>query len=220
MSLLWTSLAYRNIKKEGDITFTVRLWLRVEKNWRWVRGVKRARKDIEDLVLSRFDFEKPDKEGWSYLLLINCQNRDRLDDYMRHILLDCEGLAENRLCWIEEDWEILEAGKAKKIKETKSAISVPLDNMSTITKEGLRIFLEERPSLSEAGLEREAVLPKTKLKEFMKGNQKLSQDQEGRLFPILVKYGWDSQKGKKGLADILSSEHYNKLGKSFTNIKK
>lgn len=78
-----------------------------------------------------------------------------------------------------------------------------------ITVEKLKIFLEERPSLSVRGIEREAELPSTKIKEFLGERQKLNADQEGRLLNILQKYGW----GKKqiGLSALLGDD-YSEMG--------
>ena len=56
----------------------------------------------------------------------------------------------------------------------------------------LKNFFNNRPSLSKRGIEREADLPDSKIKEVLKGNQKLSVAQIEKLLPVLKKYGWKS----------------------------
>lgn len=58
-----------------------------------------------------------------------------------------------------------------------------------IDPEKLQKFFQERPAISVAAVEREANLPNTKIKEFLKGNQKLSLDQDKSLSKVLEKYG-------------------------------
>ena len=102
------SLAALNnfIKTRGistEKTMRVTLWLRVENNSKFVRGKKRVREDIEDYVLSRYDMEKPTKDGWDYELTIPYENRKDLDDTVYDMLAEMSALADDRHCFIETD---------------------------------------------------------------------------------------------------------------------
>jgi len=68
----------------------------------------------------------------------------------------------------------------------------------------LSSFFSERPAISVAAIEREADLPNTKIKEFIKGNQKLSEAQNRRLTDVLIKYGSVSPP-EKGLGNLLGT---------------
>ncbi len=80
--------------------------------------------------------------------------------------------------------------------------------MKNITVVSLQIFFDERPSLSKRGVEREAELPDTKIKEFLRSKQDLSVEQKNRLQQILEKYGWAPK--PKGLTALL--EDYSPMG--------
>lgn len=68
----------------------------------------------------------------------------------------------------------------------------------------LKAFFRDRPSLSMRGVEREAGLPESKLKEVLRGKQKLSSLQRENLEEILRKYGWVQP---KGLAALLADDY-------------
>ena len=57
----------------------VKLWLQVENNSKFVRGKNKVREEIERHVLSRFAMEKPDKQGWEYVLSIPYTTDEELD---------------------------------------------------------------------------------------------------------------------------------------------
>ena len=63
--------------------------------------------------------------------------------------------------------------------------------MKKITFDTLKAFLTERPSISKRGLEREANLPVTKIKEVLSRKQHLSEEQKERLVMVLKRYGWN-----------------------------
>ncbi len=82
----------------------VNLWLRVEGNNKYVRGKKKAREEIERLVLSRYGMEKPEADGWEYELSIPYQTDEELDAIISdEILGEVERIAERRLCFTEAD---------------------------------------------------------------------------------------------------------------------
>ena len=53
----------------------VALYLTVENNSTFVRGKKKAREEIKRDVLSRYHLEKPQKDGWEYVLSIPYQDQ-------------------------------------------------------------------------------------------------------------------------------------------------
>lgn len=75
--------------------------------------------------------------------------------------------------------------------------------MTKITIEVLQNFLDERPAINISAFEREAELPRTKIKEFLKGNQNWSAFQEDRLLKVMIRYGYNQP---KGLAALLHPE--------------
>ena len=81
----------------------VTLWLRVENNNKFVRGKKRAREDIEGLILSRYDMKKIRKDGWEYELTIPYESDEDLDDTIYDMLDEIESMAELRYCFTESD---------------------------------------------------------------------------------------------------------------------
>ncbi len=82
----------------------VKMWLRVENNNKFVRGKKRAREEIEQRVLSRFAMEKPDKNGWEYVLSIPYTSDEELDRVIYdEISREAESIADLRNCFTEAD---------------------------------------------------------------------------------------------------------------------
>jgi hypothetical protein len=82
----------------------VNLWLRVENNNKFVRGKKKAREEIEQWVLSRYQMEKPHRDSWEYVLSIEYQTDEELDSIIYDdILQEADNLAEYRNCFIEFD---------------------------------------------------------------------------------------------------------------------
>lgn len=89
-------------------TIQVELYLRVENNNKYVRGKTRARRMIEEFVLSQYAMEKPDKNGWQYILTIPYRTPDDLDDTIYDILREAESTADSRHCFIEADVRALD----------------------------------------------------------------------------------------------------------------
>jgi hypothetical protein len=84
-------------------TIQVELYLRVENNNKYVRGKTRARQMIEDFVLSQYAMEKPDKNGWQYILTIPYRTQDDPDAAIYEILREAESTADFRHCFIAAD---------------------------------------------------------------------------------------------------------------------
>ncbi len=78
--------------------------------------------------------------------------------------------------------------------------------MLILTLEELKRFFMERPSLSKMGVEKESSLPNRKLKEVLRGKQKLSVAQELQLIPVLEKYGKVLTTSEKRLIKSLTSK--------------
>lgn len=82
----------------------VKLWLQVENNSKFVRGKNKVREEIERHVLSRFAIEKPDKQGWEYVLSIPYTTDEELDSTIyEEIYAEAERCADFRHCFIEAD---------------------------------------------------------------------------------------------------------------------
>lgn len=81
----------------------VELWLRVERNNKYVRGKKKVRAEIEQFVLQPYGMQKPDKDGWEYLLFIPYQTDEELDNIVHGLLQEAQTIADARHCFIEAD---------------------------------------------------------------------------------------------------------------------
>lgn len=81
----------------------VEIWLRVERNNKYVRGKKRAREEIEDYTFAQYNMKKPRKDGWIYTLSIPHRTDEELDDIVYEILAEAERIAASRNCFIEAD---------------------------------------------------------------------------------------------------------------------
>lgn len=82
----------------------VELYLEVENNNKFMRWKKKAREDIEWLVLRRYGMEKPRKDGWEYILTIPYETDAGLDRIIYDdILKEAAFLADCRHCFIETD---------------------------------------------------------------------------------------------------------------------
>ncbi len=82
----------------------VNLWLRIENNNKHIRGKTKAREEIEQWVLSRYQMTKDRHDGWEYERSISYQTDEEpgaiiYDD----ILAGAERIADHRLSFIEAD---------------------------------------------------------------------------------------------------------------------
>ncbi len=94
----------RGLKTEPkQKTIQVELYLRVENNNKYVRGKTKARRSIEDFVLSQYAMEKPEKDGWRYSLTIPYYTQGDLDDTIYDILREAESEADSHHCFTEAD---------------------------------------------------------------------------------------------------------------------
>jgi len=88
-------------KRQRQKVVEVELWLRVERNSKFVRGKKKTRQDIEDYVLSQYDMKKKDKDGWEYTLRISYTDQNDLEKTVYDIYSEMESQANMRNCFIE-----------------------------------------------------------------------------------------------------------------------
>jgi DNA invertase Pin-like site-specific DNA recombinase len=100
-------LRYRGVeigtlRKEKQV-MKVELWLRVERNNKYVRGKKRAREEIERYVLAQYEMKKPRKDSWDYILSIPYETDEELDDLVYDLLQEAASIADARNCFIEAD---------------------------------------------------------------------------------------------------------------------
>ena len=100
-------LRYRGVEvgapRKKKQVMKVELWLRVERNNKFVRGKKRAREEIERYVLSQYEMQKPHKDGWEYTLSIPYETDEELDDLVNDLLQEATSIADGRNCFIEAD---------------------------------------------------------------------------------------------------------------------
>jgi hypothetical protein len=82
----------------------VKLWMQVENNSKFVRGKNKSREEIERDVLSQFDMEKLDKDGWEYILSIPYTTDEELDQIIYdEIIAEANDIADRRNGFIEAD---------------------------------------------------------------------------------------------------------------------
>lgn len=82
----------------------VEVCLQVENNSKFVRGKRKVRNDIEQLILSQFAMEKLDKHNCRYILSIPYTSDEELNRIIYdEILAEAEHTADMRKCFIEAD---------------------------------------------------------------------------------------------------------------------
>ncbi len=82
-------------------TTTLRLWLRVEHNSKFVRGKTRARQDIEDYHLRQYRMQK--LNDCEYELTFSYQDDADPNQQVYRLLQDVANEAELRHCFTEAD---------------------------------------------------------------------------------------------------------------------
>jgi integrase/recombinase XerD len=74
----------------GDVppdTLKVELFLVVENNSKFVRGKGKSTREIEDHILSRYNMQKPDKNGYTYILDIPNGTDEKIEEFVYDELL-------------------------------------------------------------------------------------------------------------------------------------
>ena len=99
--------ALKNFIKTRELrlykSIELELQLEVENNSKFVRQKKKAREEIELLVLSSYSMIKLDKEGYRYKLILPYENDKQLDYAVSSILEKMDLMADSRNCFIEAD---------------------------------------------------------------------------------------------------------------------
>lgn len=91
-------------KRRKQKVMRVELHLRVENNSKFVRGKGRSRAEIEEDLLSRYQTQKPYKDGWDYILTIPYETDEELDRIIyEDILGETSRIADWRNDLIEAD---------------------------------------------------------------------------------------------------------------------
>ena len=104
-------------------TLKVTLHLVVENNNKFVRGKKRSREEIEQLVLSHYAMRKPDPKGYDYELTIPYENDKDLDNTIYDILQEASSIADRRNGFIEA-----ECSPRTALSGTGDLVQMPCDN--------------------------------------------------------------------------------------------
>jgi len=94
-----SSFSKRQKMKVAEVT----LWLRLERNNKFVRGKKKAREEIERDTLSRYDMKKQGKDSWEYILKIPYLDKADLEKTVYDIYNEMESTANMRNCFTEAD---------------------------------------------------------------------------------------------------------------------
>jgi len=103
---LYNYLNHRGVElgnRQRKKVMQVELWLRVERNNKYVRGKKRARESIERYVLQPYQMQKPNPKQWDYILSIPYQTDEELDEIVYDILREAASTADMYNCFIEAD---------------------------------------------------------------------------------------------------------------------
>ncbi|MBL6991860.1 MAG: recombinase family protein [Bacteriovoracaceae bacterium] len=87
----------KSIKKSIQLDLN----LRVERNNKFVRGMKRARQEIEDYCLRQFNAKKLDKNGWDYTITVEFEDEKDLEKQINDLCADMESTADCRNCFTE-----------------------------------------------------------------------------------------------------------------------
>jgi DNA invertase Pin-like site-specific DNA recombinase len=98
--------------KPVEKVIKVKLYLRVERNSKFVRGIKKSKREIEDHVLYYYNYEKLDNEGCEYILTIRYNTEKELDNTIYDIYREMESTACFNNCWTEADIYTLDGEKS------------------------------------------------------------------------------------------------------------
>lgn len=93
-------------------TIQLKLWLDVENNSKFVRGKKAVRENIELFCLSKYSAQQSEDNDWEYILTINYNNDEELDEIVHQIYSEMSSFADSRDCFIEADICTLDGEKS------------------------------------------------------------------------------------------------------------
>lgn len=89
----------------------VEVWLRVERNNKFVRGKGKARDEIERYVFSHYKMKRLDPKGGDYELTIPYQDDEELEKTVYDIITEAASMADSRNCFIEIDVRALDGSE-------------------------------------------------------------------------------------------------------------
>ncbi len=99
-------------EKKDPKEIKLNLHLRVERNSKFVRGMKKSRKEIERYCLAQYDPAQEDPYSWEYTLTIPYTTEKELDDIIYEIYDEMESIADSNHCWTEASIGTLDGEKS------------------------------------------------------------------------------------------------------------
>jgi len=107
------NIVYNNFPTPPDLKkkITLKLWLCIENNNKFVRGKGKVRDEIERRILSEYNFKKPYADSYDYEITIPYENDKDLDEIIYEMLSEMSCTADYRNCFIETDVRTLDDEK-------------------------------------------------------------------------------------------------------------
>jgi len=99
-------------EKKEPKEIKVRLHLRVERNSKFVRGMKKSRREIENICLSYYNMVQEDPDSWEYTITIPYTTEKELDERIYELYDEMESIADSNNCWTEADISTLDGEKS------------------------------------------------------------------------------------------------------------
>ncbi len=87
---------------DSEKEITLKLDLSVENNNSFVRGKSRSLKEIEEWVLSDYDFKRPEKDSDIYEITLKYTTYEDLDEQIEHIIGEAASIADRRHCHMDD----------------------------------------------------------------------------------------------------------------------
>lgn len=87
---------------DSEKEITLKMDLSVENNNSFVRGKSRSLKEIEEWVLSDYDFKRPGKDSDIYEITLKYTTYENLDEQIEHIIGEAASIADRRHCHMDD----------------------------------------------------------------------------------------------------------------------
>lgn len=87
---------------DSEKEITLKMDLSVENNNSFVRGKSRSLKEIEEWVLSDYDFKRPEKDSDIYEITLKYTTYEDLDEQIEHIIGEAASIADRRHCHMDD----------------------------------------------------------------------------------------------------------------------
>jgi DNA invertase Pin-like site-specific DNA recombinase len=98
--------------KPVEKTIKVKLWLRIERNNKYVRGMKKSRELIESVDLYPYKMKKSASDDWEYILTIPYTTDEELDELIYDLYREMESTANGYNCWTEANISSLDGKRS------------------------------------------------------------------------------------------------------------